>query len=176
MAPISIVTTSHFIKEAPMRHSCAIVMLFVSLFSLPAAAAPQPDLVAIQQVVQQFQSAIVAKDGPALAALFLPDNDSWLTVLDDATWAEARVRNPAARKVTASTKQAFIDFVGSSQKVLEERFTNVRIASNGAVASVYFDFDFLIDGAVTNRGAESWQLVRTESGWKIGAMLYSVGR
>jgi hypothetical protein len=59
---------------------------------------------------------------------------------------------------------------------VEERFHNVRIETNGAVASVYFDFDFLVDGKVTNRGSEAWQMVRDEQGWKIGAMLYSMGR
>lgn len=58
----------------------------------------------------------------------------------------------------------------------EERFYNVRIDTNGAVGSVYFDFDFLQDGKVTNRGSETWQMVRGEDGWNIGAMLYSMGK
>jgi len=52
----------------------------------------------------------------------------------------------------------------------------VRIDTNGTVASVWFDFDFLVDGKVTNQGSETWQLVRTDDGWKINAMLYSVDR
>jgi hypothetical protein len=52
----------------------------------------------------------------------------------------------------------------------------VRIDTNGAVASVYFDFDFLIDGKVGNRGSETWQMVRAEEGWKISSMLYSIDR
>ena len=38
------------------------------------------------------------------------------------------------------------------------------------------DFDFLEDGKVTNRGSETWQMVRAADGWKIAAMLYSAGR
>jgi glycyl-tRNA synthetase (class II) len=51
----------------------------------------------------------------------------------------------------------------------------VRVDTNGAVASVWFDFDFLDDGKVTNRGSESWQMVRAEDGWKISSMLFSIG-
>lgn len=158
-----------------MYRTRAIFTILACLAGVPAAA-QQPDTAPIRLVVQQFQSAVIARDGAALGALFLPDHDSWLSVLDDASYAAAKARNPAARKVSASTWQKFVDFIGNSPKPVEERFTNVRIDSNGTVASVYFDFDFLVDGAVTNRGAESWQLVHTENGWKISAMLYSVGR
>lgn len=155
----------------------SILACLASPLAIAADDAARPaDTAAIGLVVQQFQSAIIAKDGPALAALFLPDHNSWLSVLDDATYAEAKARNPAVRKVHASTWQEFVEMVKNSRKPLEERFRNVRIESNGAVASVYFDFDFLADGAINNRGAESWQLVRVENGWKISSMLYSVGR
>ena len=45
--------------------------------------------------------------------------------------------------------------------------------SDGAVASVYFHFDFVIDGKVENRGDETWQLVKTADGWRIVAISYS---
>lgn len=145
-----------------------------------SAPPPEPgreaDLAALRQLVQQFQAAIVAHDGKALSGLFLPGQNFWLSVLDDGAYAAAKAKNPAARKVTASTSQKFADFVAASDKPVEERFTNVRIDTNGAVASVYFDFDFLVAGTVNNRGSETWQLVRSEDGWKISSMLYSVGR
>jgi ketosteroid isomerase-like protein len=144
--------------------------------ALAADVAAPADRAAIEQVVQQFQSAIIAKDGKALGALFLPDYNSWLAVADGSTFAAAKARNPAARKVMPSTWKEFADFVANSEKPVEERFSNVRIESNGAVASVYFDFEFMIDGGVTNRGSESWQMVRAEDGWKISSMLYSIGR
>jgi hypothetical protein len=133
------------------------------------------DRAAIQKVVEQFQAAIIAHDGKAIGALFVQDHDSWLSVFDEKTWAEVKARKPDARKVIKSTWREFADFVQSSKKPIEERFYNVRIETNGAVASVYFDFDFISDGKVSNRGAESWQMVRDEGGWKISSMLYSIG-
>ena len=141
-----------------------------------ADSAHDADVAAIRQVVQQFQSAIVAHDGKTLGGLFLQDHDSWLSVADAETWAAVKARNPTARKVLPSTWKQFADFVQNSPKPVEERFYNVRIDTNGAVASVWFDFDFLVDGKVGNRGSESWQLVRAEDGWKISSMLYSMGR
>jgi ketosteroid isomerase-like protein len=152
------------------------LLLAVILAASLAAPARAADTDAIRQVVQQFQSAIVARDGKTLGALFVQDGGSWLSILDDAAYAEARARNPAAKKRMASTWQKFADFVQHSAKPIEERFYDVRIDTNGTVASVWFDFDFLVDGKVTNRGSETWQLVRTDDGWKIQAMLYSIDR
>lgn len=94
----------------------------------------------------------------------------------DANWAAVKAHNPKARRVVADSRKQFVEFIQNSPKPVEERFYNVRIDTNGAVGSVYFDFDFLQDGKVTNRGSETWQMVRGEDGWKIGAMLYSMGK
>lgn len=144
----------------------------------PARAADtghDADVAAIRQVVQQFQSAIVAHDGKTLGGLFLPDHDSWLSVFDTPAWSAVKAKNPAARKVMRSSWQKFADFVQTSTGPVEERFYDVRIDTNGALASVYFNFDFLSNGKVSNRGSESWQMVQTEDGWKISSMLYSIG-
>lgn len=162
--------------------------LFVSLFlaarcfapahaaDAPSAADHAADRVAIERVVQQFQDAIKAHDGKALESLFLQDHNSWLSVLDTPTWVEMQKRSPDAKKYRESGWREFAAMVAKDKKPLEERFYNVRIETNGALASVYFDFDFVSDGQVTNRGAESWQMLRAEDGWKISSMLFSIGR
>lgn len=134
------------------------------------------DVAAIRQVVEQFKSAIIARDGKTLGSLFLQEDGNWLSVADAPTWAAVKARHPTARKVLPSTWKKFADFVQTADKPVEERFYNVRVDTNGTVASVWFDFDFLIDGQVTNRGSESWQMVRADDGWKISSMLYSMGR
>jgi len=55
-----------------------------------------------------------------------------------------------------------------------EEFSNVKIDTDGDVASVSFDYRFLANGATTNWGREMWQLVRTERGWKIFSVVYSI--
>lgn len=140
-----------------------------------AAGARSADVEAIHTVVEQFKAAIIARDGKTLSNLFLQDHDSWLSVADEAKWPKVKALNPQARKVFPSSWKKFSEFIGNADKPVEERFYNVRIDTNGAVASVWFDFDFRIDGKVTNRGSESWQMVRAEDGWKISSMLYSMG-
>ena len=141
----------------------------------PAAGDHSAHVQAIHTIVEQFKAAIIARDGKTLGKLFMQDHDSWLSVADEAKWAKVKALNPQARKVFRSSWKEFADFIQTADKPVEERFYNVRIDTNGAVAAVWFDFDFLIDGKVTNRGSESWQMVRAEDGWKISSMLYSMG-
>jgi hypothetical protein len=67
-----------------------------------------------------------------------------------------------------------VDFVGASHQRLEEIFSNLRIDTDGAVASVYFNYVFLSGDKEKNRGSETWQLVNTGDGWKISALSYSI--
>ena len=162
----------------PLR-SLLLAAAAAACFCTPVHAAdsgPAADVAGIRQVVQQFQAAIIAHDGKTLGSLFLQDHDSWLSVADEQTWAAVKARNPAARKILPDSWKKFAEFVQTAPKPVEERFYNVRIDTNGAVASVWFDFDFLVDGKVTNRGSESWQMVLAEDGWKISSMLFSIGR
>jgi len=164
-----------------MRVLLSFIVLALCL-ARPACAADKPvggahaaDVKAIHTIVEQFKAAIIARDGKTLGSLFLQDHDSWLSVADEAKWAKVKALNPHARKVFPSSWKKFSEFIQTADKQVEERFYNVRIDTNGAVAAVWFDFDFLIDGKVTNRGSESWQMVRAEDGWKISSMLHSSG-
>lgn len=151
------------------RHLLSVLAF---LFVLPCAAAESPKA-EIEQVVERFQASLKAHDRAALSALFLTESKAWWTVLGDASYEKMKAKSPNAPRYKAGTWQEFADFVGSAKGSIEERFHNVRIETDGSVASVYFDFEFVADGKIGNRGAETWQLIRTNDGWKIASMLYS---
>ncbi|MBB3224790.1 nuclear transport factor 2 family protein [Pseudoduganella umbonata] len=148
--------------------------LLVSSFCPIAHAGPAGDDAAavaeIDTIVKAFQAAIIAKDRAALEAMFLPADNSWLMVASD----PSRLK-PGRPRVRASSYRQFAESIGASKVPVEERFYNVRIHSNGSIGMVYFDFDFIEDGKVINKGAESWHLVKTEGGWKISSMVFSLG-
>lgn len=139
----------------------------------PSAAAAKAD---INQLVETFKAAILAKDGKKLDALFVADNSSWFSALDQVSLDQMRAKKPDARRFKAEPDayKGFTKFVGSTTHAIEETFDNVRIDTDGIVGSVYFDYAFLLDGKPTNHGNETWQVIRTDDGWKINAMLYSV--
>jgi hypothetical protein len=57
---------------------------------------------------------------------------------------------------------------------MEETFSHVKIETEGAIASVHFDFVFLSNGGSQDPGSETWQLIDTGSGWRIDALVCSI--
>ena len=124
-------------------------------------------------VMDAFHEAVVTHNGPRLAALFLPEGSTWINVLTDNALARIRQGKPETAKVRHSNFKDFATFVSNSKQSLDPRHTNVVLHTDGTVASAYFDFVFFIDGKEQNRGAETWQLVKGEAGWRIAAITYS---
>jgi len=128
----------------------------------------------IEQVIARFQTAIIKKDKAGLSDLFLPANNSWIAVPTEATYRIVHAKHPKERRFMPGSYTEFVNFIGTSSERMEEKFSNVKIDTDGTVASVYFDFAFLSNGEPQNHGSETWQLINTGSGWKINALVYSI--
>jgi hypothetical protein len=64
--------------------------------------------------------------------------------------------------------------IASSNARQEERFSNIRIDTDGTVASVYFDYTYNVDGKKSNWGHETWGLAKSAGAWKISSMIWSI--
>ncbi len=138
-----------------------------------AQAATAADTVDVQHVMDAFHQAVVSHDGERIRSLFLPDGSTWLNVLTDDAYARAKAAKPDVAKVRVSNFRDFATFVSTTHSSLDPRHSNIQIHSDGTIASVYFDFVFLIDGKDENHGSETWQLVKGAQGWRIAAITYS---
>ncbi len=133
----------------------------------------QADSVDVQHVMEAYHEAVVTHDGARLARLFLPKGSLWLKVLSDDAYPRAKAKSPDAVKVMVGSYEDFAKLVSTSKARFNPTHTNVQMNSDGTIASVYFDFVFLIDGKEANRGSEAWQLVKGSEGWRIAAITYS---
>ena len=152
---------------------------FALLLALPAYAQtqPNPDTRSVESVVEAFRASIVDRDKTRFMQLFLDDRTVWQYVIGDANLKKMREKKPEAAKVKIEAKnnpRSFIDEIVADKAKSEEQFRDVKIQSDGDIASVYFDYSFLADGKETNRGKEAWQLVHTDDGWKIVSVIWSV--
>lgn len=166
---------------------CALALLALSLHAhaqTAPAAAPQgsdqheQDRRAqarreIEGIVETFKAAIIAKDSATLKGLFLPEHNSWILVSSDEEFRQRKAKNPKFKKLEPGTYVEFAEQMSQGKERFEEKFSNVKIETDGAIASVHFDFVFLEDERMTGKGQEAWQLVKTEQGWKINAVVYS---
>lgn len=137
------------------------------------AAERAHDTADIQRVMETFHQAVLAHDGERVASLFVPDGSTWFNVLSDEAFAAVRAKTPTAPKVRHSSFAEFAKFVSSTKSALDPQHANIQIQTDGTIASVYFDFIFMVDGKPQNRGSETWQLVKAADGWKIAALTYS---
>jgi hypothetical protein len=152
----------------------AVAALALPLQAICSTDSFMGDQAQIQQLINRFKGAITAKDGRTIRDMFLPSG-SWLQGLDNGSWVAMRAKKPDATQFQSGSYEQFARFIETApkDKAIEETFDNVRIETDGTVGMVYFDYHFLVNGKPINHGVETWQLARTDKGWKISAMLYS---
>ncbi len=146
----------------------------------PADTGPAADVVAVRRVVEAFRLAILRKDKPAYMGLFFSDRADqvgWQAVVDDAVLARIRRTRPEAIKARPRPENNFIaliDSVVASSKAEEETVAGLHVHTDGEIATAAFDYRYIAGGELSNQGHEQWQLVRTEQGWKIFSVIYTI--
>jgi hypothetical protein len=139
--------------------------------AVPASTAS--DTVDVQHVIDAYHEAVLTHDGSRLARLFIPQGGMWLNVLSDEAYARAKAKSPDAVKVRVGSYTDFAKLVSTSKASFNPTHTDLHENGDGTIASVYFDFVFLVDGKEQNRGSETWVLVKGTEGWRIAAITYS---
>jgi hypothetical protein len=137
----------------------------------PASTAS--DTVDVQHVIDAYHEAVLTHDGSRLAHLFISQGSMWLNVLSDEAYARAKAKSPDAVKIRVGSYTDFAKLVSTSKASFNPTHTHLQENSDGTIASVYFDFVFLVDGKEQNRGSETWILVKEADGWRIAAITYS---
>lgn len=140
----------------------------------PAAVEARSDAAEIGDVIKRFDAAIRGQDLDALKSLFHGNTISWRATGHPAsrTWIEKATNAPVA----ALEDQGAHQLIGAPEMkglALAERFGPPTIVSDGQLATVTFRYAFTEDDKVTNWGAESWQMIKGASGWRIVNLLFS---
>ena len=84
--------------------------------------------------------------------------------------------NVRASRQTADQRPALeisFEFFPPKTDVMEEKFWDIDIKTDGEIASIYFKYSFHIGDYKYNWGDEAWDLVKTADGWKIVSVIYS---
>lgn len=164
-----------------MKPVLATVSLCLALFAAAPRTAfagnPAQSRQAIEAVIKAFGKAIADRDKEAFMRLFLREDITWVGVYTDGSVARYRasLKDPTqpTPKAESGTPRRFIEGIVRAPEARTETFDNVRIDTDGEMAQVLFDYSFMVGDYRNNWGKESWQLVRTENGWKIAAVIWS---
>lgn len=155
------------------------VFALLAIWPCVASADPASDKREILVVVDAFRNAIVDKDRQAFLDLFLHEGVTWQSVMSEEDFRLEKARNRHATRATHQPDRSpaqFIQGIVDNPVAIEETFENALIDTDGAAASVAFDFEFLRNGKAVNLGREYWLLVRTDAGWKIASVVWSNNR
>jgi hypothetical protein len=139
----------------------------------------EKDIAELEFITSEFMRCIKEKDKDAFLSLFYNDSTPWLGKFEPKSEQITRDNNPDAinpKGIFDISKFEFIDMmVGAPATVaIEEKFSNLQIDTDGWIASVNFDYEMFMDDKMTNSGREFWHLVKTNDGWKISSVVYSV--
>lgn len=155
------------------------VALFLTAAMPARAETPAQSRQRIEGVVEQFRAAIVNKDKDSFMKLFLREDITWAAAFDDASLERIKARRkdkslPDPKKTFSGSPREFIEDIAKAEAPLRETFENLRIDTDGDVAQVWFDYSFMAGDYRENWGKEAWHMVRTEEGWKIASVIWSM--
>jgi hypothetical protein len=153
------------------KFACAplVVCLLVATVTLRAAA-PTPakeasaaERSAVLAVVQKFFDAMAAADAEALRSTSLP------------TFQFHAVRSDAkGTAVSRRTLDEFATQIADSKGRLLERMWDATVLVHERIAMVWTPYDFHRDGKFTHSGIDIFTLARTDAGWKILDLAFTV--
>ena len=128
----------------------------------PPTTAADPTIVA---TVQRLFDAMAAHDTAVARTLLVPGT-RFVSISNDTGPAIPRSQGDSA----------FLRMLaGRSDRLLERMWAPV-VQVQGRIASVWTPYDFHIDGRFSHCGIDTITLLRTDAGWRIAGLLYTVQR
>jgi tetratricopeptide (TPR) repeat protein len=133
-----------------------------------AAASERPDPKAARQAVLATAEAFfdVIRTGDAEAGgRLVTENVSFI----------GTVTTPDGVRLNEQGRDAFLQSI-SNRSGLLERMWDPTVMIHGTVAVVWTPYDFHIDGEFSHCGIDAFNMVRTDEGWKIASIVWTVER
>jgi hypothetical protein len=122
---------------------------------------------AILAVVQAFFDTMAAKDATTARQILLPQSRFY------AVGEQAGKAGKAARIRTFTAEEYLFDLPVMKQRV-RERIWNPDVRIRGFIANVWTPYDFWADGKLSHCGIDSFDLIKTDQGWRIAGGSYTI--
>ncbi len=140
-----------------MRRSIVVAVSLLALAIAPSVAAQTNDRKVVVGVIETMFAALAKGDTAAMRATF---------------HREARVVQTGSKDGKPFNRvnpiDDFLQSVGAAVgKKLEEEIVNPSVQVEDNLAVVWAKYRFLVDGKASHCGVDSYQLVRTDAGWKL---------
>jgi hypothetical protein len=140
-----------------------LLSCLVSVGPIAAQAAAAQDREAVMATVQAFFDTMTAADVEGARRVLQPQG----------RFHAMRIRDGKPDVRAFSNEEYFADLQASKQK-MQERIWNPDVRIHGLIATVMAPYDFWIDGKFSHCGVDTFDLIKTEDGWRIAGGVYTV--
>lgn len=125
--------------------------------------APPSDRQQVLDVAQKFFDALAAHDADAMRAMVLPGTQVTST-------------RPAANAHAVGRRAIEDDLakMPASRDRYLERMWNPTVLVHDRIATLWAPYDFHLNGRFSHTGIDVFNLIKTDGGWKIAGLAYSV--
>ncbi|MCZ6715517.1 MAG: nuclear transport factor 2 family protein [Gammaproteobacteria bacterium] len=141
-----------------------LALLLCGPFCFTAAIADEAiDRVAVVDMVQTFFDAMTDRDVDVMRTLLTTDGIVY------------GYRETAdGLQITRSAHAALVAGIGERNNTLIERFWDPQILLHDRMAIVWTPYDFYVDGEFSHCGIDNFNFLKTDQGWKITGIVFSM--
>jgi hypothetical protein len=129
----------------------------------PTIADEAEDRTAIVEAVQAFFDAMTDRDADAMRSMLTPDGVFY-----------GYREGPDGMSIMRPTHQAYTDRLAEGDGRLVERFWDPQILLHHRMAVVWTPYDLYIDGEFSHCGIDNFNFLKTDEGWKITGVVFSM--
>lgn len=140
-----------------------VVLLVLSVLTIPRLAFAQDDESLALEAVQQFFDGMAASD-PVISRAVLMEGGQFYATRQD----------PDGLFIRQSNFEEYISNIESNTSALLERMWDPHVSVTGWLAVVTTPYDFHIDGKFSHCGTDVFNLIKTNDGWQISSAMYSI--
>jgi len=150
--------------EFPVMRSSLVLVLAILAFPLAAAVADEAeDRKAVIAVVDAFFAGMTAKDVESMRKIMTEDG---MLYGYRETAEGLTVFNP--------THSSYLDSLAARESVPIERYWDPTVMLHERLAVVWTPYDFYSDGFFSHCGVNSFSMLKTDDGWKITGIVFSM--
>jgi hypothetical protein len=129
----------------------------------PAVADDTGDRAAIVDMAQAFFDAITDRDVAGMKSMLTPDGIFY-----------GYREGPEGLLIVRPTHQSFAEGLAEGDRELVERFWDPQVLLHDRIAAVWTPYDLYVDGAFSHCGIDNFSFLKTEQGWKITGIVFSM--
>ena len=146
-----------------MRIAGLVLIMCVATISAPAVADEAEDRATVVKIVQDFFDAMTERNVDGMRAMLTADGIFY-----------GYREGDDGLQVIRPTHREYVDGLAGGNRRLIERFWDPQVLLHDRMAVVWTPYDLYVDGTFSHCGIDNFNFLKTEQGWKITGIVFSM--